>query len=502
MDGVESDPQLVKELTAIDQGAVPHWHGLRPDMHKPGSAKDGDDEPHGKKIHVLFSKDKQGIAASRADAGDFISLLSKKHEQAGIKSPEEDLILLMMRSGSELASRKWLSPVTSALIVPPPLLGVEDPTVALKVANAVSFGLEGAKEENKAVSFDYAFAPHWVAPSAKDMALSDGDSFPSPALAGVATAMRFDTFRQLPAQDLSLKDEWLANLDLSLNLWLCADGIDTIKEVTVEWTGSIFSKEEVPPNDAARFAAAWMDSTHSGRVFDAITTTHKELTRLEWDTMLAHAKGLNEFPSGLQNKCRTFKWYVDEVNSELSIDDEGEATSGKVAAPERIAPVKKIADVNLPDKPLEMPKAAEEEEQMPPPPIEQKEQKKPQHPIDDTRLAIIQKAKPVDIKYLAISHGHKDHPHMGAKDADGNYGYVHDETALRKNPPAFEFAGLAEACDSRDNTYKMLTEQVSVDFAADLAAEKTRPKRDKIFCLVYTIEKSHDRIPYIRETWG
>lgn len=137
-----------------------------------------------------------------------------------------------------------------------------------------------------------------------------------------------------------------------------------------------------------------------------------------------------------------------------------------------------------------------------PPPLDHREQKKPQHPIDDKRLAIIQKPKPVDIAYMDISHGHKDHPHMGARDEKGNFGYVHDETALRKNPPELEFPGLQAACGLRDNTYKMLTEQVSVDFAANEDADKRRPKRDKIFCLVYTIEKFHDRIPYIRETWG
>jgi hypothetical protein len=54
----------------------------------------------------------------------------------------------------------------------------------------------------------------------------------------------------------------------------------------------------------------------------------------------------------------------------------------------------------------------------------------------------------------------------------------------------------------------MLTEKVFVDLTSHEAAEKraehglSQMKRAKIFCLVYTIEKFHDRIPAIKETWG
>ena len=54
----------------------------------------------------------------------------------------------------------------------------------------------------------------------------------------------------------------------------------------------------------------------------------------------------------------------------------------------------------------------------------------------------------------------------------------------------------------------MLTEKVYVDLTNHEAAERraehglAKTKRVKIFCLVYTIEKFHDRIPAIRQTWG
>ena len=526
MDGVASDLELVKRLTAIDQGAIPHWHGLRPDIHdsKATSKKDKDsaeqEEPHGKKIHVLFSKRKQGTAASRSDAVEFISLLSKKHEQAGIKSQEEDLILVIMKAGAELTSRKWLSPITSALIVPPPLMGADDPTVALKIANAVSFGIEEFGD-NKAVAFDYGFRPVWTTPSAKDMALSNGDSYPTPAVAGLATAMRLATYQQLPSQDLSLSDEWQANLDLSLNLWLCADGIDVLKDVTVKSPSSDifgpYSINGLESADAARFAAAWMDLKFANRVFDSMRKTHPDLTRLEFDTKLAHAKGLADFPAGLQSKCRSFGWYAEEVHTDLNVDDEnaspGEPLAKEIASEKEMDKRKKQDEVALPDAPLQVPKVAEEgHDPLPPPPGEDKkepdqkglgnERKKPAKPLDPKRLAIIQNAHQVDTTYVDVSNGHVDFPHKGARDEHGAWGYVHDETALRKNPPKFEFPGLKHACDARDNTYKMLSEQVFVDFKADEEAQKRGAVRDKIFCLVYTIDSGHDRIPFIRETWG
>ena len=328
MDGVASDPELVSDLHAIDQGAVPHWHGLRPDMHAAGVSGGRDDEPHGKKVHVLFSKTRVGLAASRADAVDFIRLLEKKHEEAGLKSTQEDLILLLLKPGAQLVSHNWLGAVTPALIVPPPLLNEaheqdEETVLAMKMANAVSFPVEGSP--HKATSFDFSLKPILTDPSAKDMALSNGMSFPTPALDGAATAMRLDTYWNLPSQDETLTKEWLVNLDLSLNLWLCADGIDVLTEVSVE----VPEEEPVPPltpKEAARFAAAWMDTKSAADAYYVASETHDSLTRLEWDTTMSKAKASQNFAAGLQSKCRPFSWYAKEINTELVapewVDDE------------------------------------------------------------------------------------------------------------------------------------------------------------------------------------
>ena len=130
--------------------------------------------------------------------------------------------------------------------------------------------------------------------------------------------------------------------------------------------------------------------------------------------------------------------------------------------------------------------------------------KKPSRPLCDECLEIVQRAKPMDITFVDVSHGNTDFPHKGARDDQGNWGYLHDETALRRNPPPFNFDGddLKEACVKRDNNFRMLSEQVFVDMKYDSDIESSGVKRDKIFCLVYTIEGGHPKIPNIRETWG
>ena len=143
-----------------------------------------------------------------------------------------------------------------------------------------------------------------------------------------------------------------------------------------------------------------------------------------------------------------------------------------------------------------------EEDQIPN--LSQHHQQKPSKPLCDECLEIVQKAVPIDISFVDVANGNREFPHEGARDENGNWGYVHDETALHKNRPPFHFeeAKMKDACVKRDNTWRMLTEQVFVDMAYDAEKEKSGEKRDKIFCLVYTTEAGHVKIPNIRETWG
>jgi hypothetical protein len=313
VDGHEQDERLLQDLEQIDAGSVPHWHGLLPDIHLPGSKDEEQDEhEHEHKIHVMFHPTKKGVAASRMEAAEFMRLLKDKHEAAGLKSRQEDLLLLMLEGGAQLTDRKWLAPVTAALIVPPPFMeSIQDHSVSMKLANAVSFHLEGP---SKRTSFDEKLAPIISHATAADVNLDSGMSYPSPAFNGAAMAMRLDTYLNLPAQDQSLMDAWSANLELSLNLWLCADGIDMVHDATITFNDN---NPTVPlePEVVARFAAAWMDDRFARRFFQTYSST---ITRLEWQTLVSKARDSPSFPKDLPKKCRSFEWFASEINPDFS----------------------------------------------------------------------------------------------------------------------------------------------------------------------------------------
>lgn len=484
------------------------------------------------------------MVASRLDAVDFVRVLESKHEGAGLKSQDEDLILLLLQGGSVLKDHKWLGEVTSALIVPPPIIGLKDENVAMKLANAISFHTEGA---GKRTSFDVKFAPSITEPTASDLNLSNGQSYPTPALNGAAVALRLGTFLNLPAQDRSLMDTWPANLDLSLNLWLCGDGIDIIEDVEVKPFETAPSLP-LDPDMAARFAAVWMDPICQQRFFQAYSS---QITRLDWETKVTKVLQSDTIPKDLSKRCRSFEWYAKEVNTDLSKileqggweshreeEEKRQAETKKIEAkpekqqpppePKKVVVAAAVASnvMKEPEKAAEgaeaddSPDTVEEAEvqvkeahHAPPeghgadgiiPDLAQKEKKKPSKPLRPENLKILSSAKPVDITFLDVSGGHNEHPHMGATDENGAYGYVHDETALRKNPPklVFEDDQLSKACKKRDDNYRMMTERVIVDLEYNKKMEESGAKRDKIFCLVYTTEEGHPKIPNILETWG
>lgn len=132
----------------------------------------------------------------------------------------------------------------------------------------------------------------------------------------------------------------------------------------------------------------------------------------------------------------------------------------------------------------------------------------PSIPLRPECLEIVQRAEMVDIGFEDVSGGNTDHPHKGALDEDGKPGYIHNETTLRNDPPKFEFdrKAMKKGCRKRDNHYRMLHNRVVVDLEYDREAETraltSGQPRPKIFCLVYSTEKSHQKIAQIRQTWG
>lgn len=122
-------------------------------------------------------------------------------------------------------------------------------------------------------------------------------------------------------------------------------------------------------------------------------------------------------------------------------------------------------------------------------------------PLRAVNLQIVHNATPVDLAYVDVSGSHDNDPHRGARDEQGNWGYVHDETALRRNPPDLSTNNLQRDCQERDSHYEVLTKHVFVDVKAHEV--RRDEKRVKIFCIIYSIDTAHDtKIPAIRETWG
>lgn len=532
---------------------VPHWHGLKRDVHsksKPDD-EDGEDESHSPKIHIMFHSEQKGTAASRSDAADFAQVLVQTHEDAGFKSPDEDIILVLFQGGSKFKDHHWLSKVTPALIVAPPLLELHNHGVAMKLANAISFHTEG---QSKRTSFDARLTPIVTDALASDINLSSGKNFPTPALNGAAIAMRLGTFLNLPDTDHSLAmDPWSANLDLSLNLWLCADGIDILEDVEViPPKGGIYPNTNTPMGieQVAKMTSIWMDDLFRERFFQAYasevsSTTdetnnnneeeEKAITRLDWEIAVTKSQRLKTSSQQLYRRCRTFEWYIQEVNTDLSF-----ILDTKLKEDHRFDPVPGSMEVQQVDQEqeqietdLDYEEEGEEEEEavtekeveahIAPPELKKNEaeehsdevlfkaeehsgtaKKKPSIPLRPTNLEIVQKPKMVDIAFVDISGGHEEHPHKPALDADGKPGYLHDETALRKHPPQLNFAdpALKNACDRRDDNWRMMHERIVVESDYENLMNQSGQKRDKIFCLVYTIEKFHDRIPKILETWG
>ena len=544
------------DLHKIQSGQIPHWHGLRPDLHSANNEKNENNEDashhamlHDSKVHVMFNEEPLGITACRQDGADFIHILSKHHEGAGLKSTDEDTLLLLVQAGTVLTSRQWLPTVTQALIVPPPLVppsrhargqGQEPGVANRKMANAISFRIadHGASPQQERMTVDAFWTPQLESVPAEELNQSNGASYMAPIWNGAALALRLETYRQLPIHDMALTEAWPANLDLSLALWLCADGMDIViagagdednhqqdnsqggkDALTVTLMDPSLNPTTVvtaplPPPMAARLAEAWMDEGLQRQFFSYYTTnitTYQQVTYVEWQTYQAQARQSSTFVSDLVQKCRSMEWYIRQVNAQGLLPILEQKPIQETPKEKKQPPKENNQDSDNKKeetaKEQEVQPVMEQDEENSVAIPERRELKKPSQPLCEECLQIVEKAQPINLQKVDMSGGHQDHPHLGAKDADGNLGYVHDETNLHRNPPSFNMDknDLVNACSRKDNNYKMLTEKVFVDVEGD--AQATRDlggpeNRVKLFCLVYTTEKGHDNLPRIRETWG
>lgn len=476
LDGRGKVGSFESKIQDVDAGRTRHRHGGRVHSHdhhknweeKDASGAEKEVHAHSEKIHILYNHETLGVVKSRKRGVQFINVLTRKHEEAGLKSKEEDLILVFLRCDGmfheeEEGDRTWLDDVTDALIVGSDSKDV----VQQQPANAISFAVDFSSTDEdgniqiqslqpgQTQSFDFEFHPVRDTATSQQISLGSGESYPTPLLLGGATAMRLETYNSLPASDDKLTNHFGADVEMSFNLWMCADGIDVL-------AGSSLARVQVDPKIMplseraqlsgpliARLVSTWMaghgDDVYADVFLDkvakeaAIEATSKveagqarvpkdkatmaralrDETKRRRDLLVrisAEAKQSISFPSGIGKKCRPFSWFVEHVVPNLTIEevDEEESDAAEVAS--------EISEA-----------------------IKKRNQKiLPSISLSEENMAIVSKASPVKLAYVDVSGNHAEHPHKGALDEEENFGYVHDETFLSKSPPAFEFTDDGE----------------------------------------------------------
>jgi len=520
---VEEQTSVETLLRNLDAGTSPHWHGTTLHTHPAADTTtadtnadtnaDGTDtnadannkHSHGHKIKTIFL-DTASVAESRRDAANYIHLLIANHEDANLKSKDENIISVLLRPDSVLETEHWIDTVTHGL------LGTSSASSSSNTnadndkttANAISFAASSTEtiSEGETKSINLELKPIKSHASSDALLLTQGQSYPTPIVEGAATALLLSTFRNLPVGDRGLDSHFASDLELSFNLWMCADGIDIVDSIRAKTTlGLLQHKDKAGMSDVSvvRLAMSWMmGGTGAGKGDTAGNQIGKHVLEIVSEGGGVSVQNLEKdgkltgLPDpGLLKMCRSFEWFTKNVNVAM---DKELAKLEPIGAKfeQQVVAVKKSngnASVDTVGNDNQAPLG-----------------ELPTKPLSALNKRLISTAKMVDLPYVDAADGHIKDPHRGAMDEHDQFGYVHDEKALRANPPPFKFTKQQVQCDKKDGTMTMLTEKVFVDFAGHEAAEKraetSGKPRAKIFCLVYTIEKFHDRIAPIRESWG
>jgi glycoprotein-N-acetylgalactosamine 3-beta-galactosyltransferase len=431
----QADVQPINDkFTELNGGTSTHRHGDTTHVHSTNVV----DHDHGDKIQVIFSDSVTvSVAAGRREAAQYAQRLVTKYESSGLKSPEEDVLVVFVRPGSNIESADWLDTVTNAL-------------AGSTSERAVSLSTSPKVGETK--SFNVELNPVHGVSKDTDTLLESQQQHPTPLVEGSVTAMKLDTFLHLPIVDDTLDTHYAADLELSLNLWLCKDGVRLLeganaRKSPLDHSTSMHTSKLMSIDSAVRFVSTWMNGSIQSRFLQGIASQHE----VDLDQVKGLLSAASTTHSKVDEKCKTFEWFASNIDPELKNALDSQALSQR-------------------------------------------------------NKDLISTAKPVNLDYVDVTNGFSEHPHKGAMDENGLYGYVHDASALYKVHPEFELSDKEKTCGTKqDGTYKMLTNKVFVDHESHDAAQKEadnggRP-RDKIFCLVYTIEENHDRLPPLLETW-
>lgn len=339
-----------------------------------------------RKIKLIIEEDdddstkrRNGVAQSRRNAAQFIQNLHEEEqsqrERDGGKSDNEEVILTLLRPDSEIHKHDWLEIVSDALLGPIPFYTKDNES--FHYHNAISFALSQktrlqqhmTDRKNKhhphyhhhynqryisdhshnsksnrytTTSLDTHLTPvHTTTPLKSDIELTNGRSYPSPILEGSATSLLLSTFLQLNSNlNVQNSNKYLtstvaADIELSLNLWLCGSGIDIISDLHVEKNVLLMKKERdyVREEEKMWLIHEWMSTDDEiKRRFDNRTivrdnhttiplfntTGEKLLQRLNntniIDSFFNEHKDQITSQRDKLKKCRTFDWWMKEVN--------------------------------------------------------------------------------------------------------------------------------------------------------------------------------------------
>jgi len=501
MDGHHEDDDLNAALNDVNTGNdVGHWHGSTYHDHD-GNEANHKAEPtssqkkhdHGsQKVYAFYNPDaqRQGVSASRSDAVEFVNILVKKYEEAGLKKPNEEIMLLFLRSDGRLTDPKWLDDVTGALVSPM--------VASHSQSNAVSLQVDHPSSKQGEITILLpSLHIHTGETSISELADGKGNSYPTPIIGGVASAMRLQTYNNLPANDAVMTSAAAANVELSLNLWLCGDGINVLTSkstaVRVDRNNPHHLSDGMSDEEAARLMAAWMLDEQTNTIYPARSMVNggvdaQEARKLK--AMVEVERDSKSLPKDLMRRCKPFQTFEDRFHLGIG----GEKADVNKDAP-TLHPVKESGAANTGLAKKEGANAGADATK-----------RTPSKALDPARLEMIQNTEMIDISFVDVAGDHKEHPHKGALDEDGNWGYIYDEEFLHRSPPEFVLSNKEEACAKHDAHQLMLTKKVSIDFEADAASEtrakETGKHRPKILCVIFTVQKNHDRLAGVSRTWG